>query len=123
MATPPRPRPPVDRAVDDLIESGVPVDEIMRRVRSRASQPVKDKYLRLLVDRNGSPQQDAVVLTVADWGALDDFFAEQSRGEDHPLRIYQQIRQDIREAVSSRDAQALIKALLLQAKAQYEDQA
>ena len=107
----------LDALIDQAIAAGVTPDQLKNRAEARSSEPTKQYFLDDLIDPGLSPEDYAVKLRVSSWPALLAFFRKPSTEAYDLQRAYQSLRQDIRDAIAARDAEKLILALLLAAKA------
>jgi hypothetical protein len=108
-------RTTLDQTLDELISQGIDPDVIAKRARERASKATKDYFIQDLFDEKSEAY--VVQLTVSDWDTLQAFFSKPTTEDFHPQRIFQDIANDIKDAVATQDAQLLILSLLLGAKA------
>jgi hypothetical protein len=107
--------PTLKERLESLIEQGASAEEIARIARRMATQETKDHFLSAL--QLPDSDERCIAATVTDWDCVRAFFAKQPTDQYHPQRIFRDIQQDIRDAVEAEDAQALVLALMLHAKA------
>jgi hypothetical protein len=100
-----------------LLSQGVTPEQLKATAESLSAEPTKKYFLDDLLDPNLSPQDYAVSLNVSNWASIVAFFRKESTDAHHPQRVYQSIRQDIAEAIRTRNSQKLILALMMGAKA------
>ena len=106
-----------DQELDELIERAGGADALAAKAKRRSQTSTRSHFERMLLDRTKSPAEYAVNLRVNNWATLIAFFAAQPTEQHHLQRVYQDIREDIKEAIQNQDAQLLIRSLLLGAKA------
>lgn len=107
----------IDAALQDLFAGGATPEQIVRRTRYIATQPIKQYFLTELLDPATSPPDYCVSLSVSDWSCISRFFAKPTTEQFHPQRIFQDIAGDVAEAIALQSPQSLILALMLGAKA------
>jgi hypothetical protein len=117
VPTTPTPNGPpltIDEQIDAIIASGMDPVELGRKVKKGRVKKVRDHFARLLTLDDDSP---SVELTVHDWKDITLFLTDPVTMENNPGAVHDDVKADIRDAITDKDAPRLLHNLLLLYKA------